>query len=70
MGISAKISSKYQVSIPKEVRDRQGWKPGQELMFVPRGDNVVLVPLPERDDLFGVARGAKTDNYRDRDDPY
>ena len=68
MGVSAKISSKFQISIPKEVRDQQGWKPGQELVFIPKGKSVTLVLLPAREDLFGIARGANTENYRDRND--
>jgi AbrB family looped-hinge helix DNA binding protein len=70
MGVSARISSKFQISIPKEVREQQGWKPGMELVFIPRGGGVTLVPLPKREDLFGIAKGANTENYRDRDDRY
>ena len=70
MAVSAKISSKFQISIPKEVRDQQGWKAGQELVFVPHGRSVMLVPLPKREDLFGIARGANTDDYRDRNDRF
>jgi AbrB family looped-hinge helix DNA binding protein len=64
------LSSKYQISIPKEVREAQGWKPGQEFAFVPRGGGVVLVPVPTIEELFGMARGANPDGYRDRDDRY
>jgi AbrB family looped-hinge helix DNA binding protein len=37
-----RLSSKGQVIIPKEVRDRQGWQPGVELEVENRGDLVVL----------------------------
>jgi AbrB family looped-hinge helix DNA binding protein len=36
------VSSKGQVVIPKEVRDRLGWKPGTSLEIEERGDRVVL----------------------------
>lgn len=29
------LSSKFQISIPKEVRESQGWKPGQKFAFIP-----------------------------------
>ncbi|MEI2736674.1 MAG: AbrB/MazE/SpoVT family DNA-binding domain-containing protein [Rhodoblastus sp.] len=70
MGVSAKISSKFQVSIPKEVREQQGWKPGQELVFVPHGKGVVIMPKHDIDSLRGIAKGANTEGYRDRNDRY
>ena len=67
---TATLSSKYQISIPKAVREAHDWKPGQEFAFVPKGRHVVLVPVPTLEDLKGIARGADTDGYRDRDDRY
>ena len=70
MGVSGKISSKYQISIPKEVRERLGWRPGQEVLFVPHGKGVVLMPRRDIDSLRGLAKGANTEDYRDRNDRY
>ena len=70
MGVSGKISSKYQISIPKEVRERLGWGPGQEVLFVPHGKGVVLMPRRDIDSLRGLAKGANTEDYRDRSDRY
>lgn len=70
MGASTKISPEYKIEIPEELRGKDGWKPGQEVAFLPHGDGVVLVPVPNREDLFGIARGANTENYRDRNDRY
>jgi AbrB family looped-hinge helix DNA binding protein len=64
----ATLSSKFQISIPKSVREHQHWKAGQKLVFVPKGNGVLLVPAPALDDLRGIARGADPENYRDRDD--
>jgi hypothetical protein len=36
--------------------------------FIPKGEGLLLVPVPERDDLAGLARGADPEGYRDRDD--
>jgi bifunctional DNA-binding transcriptional regulator/antitoxin component of YhaV-PrlF toxin-antitoxin module len=63
-----KLSSKYQISVPKSVREQQKWKVGQKFAFVPSGKGVVLVPVPTLEELFGIARGANTDDIRDHDD--
>ncbi len=65
---TAKLSSKFQISIPKAVRAAQRWQAGQEFAFIPKGTAVLLVPVPPRDALAGLARGAKPDGYRDRSD--
>jgi AbrB family looped-hinge helix DNA binding protein len=62
------LSSKYQVSIPKALRQRLSWRPGQKLAFIAKADGVLMVPIPEREALAGMARGANTEGYRDRDD--
>lgn len=64
------LSTKFQISIPKEVRDAQNWKAGQQFAFVPRGKSVVLVPVPTIEELFGIAKGADPGEYRDRNDRY
>lgn len=66
----AKLSSKYQISIPKAVRTAQQWEAGQTFAFLPKGGAVLLVPVPERGDLAGLARGANPQGYRDRNDRF
>ncbi|MEX4009417.1 AbrB/MazE/SpoVT family DNA-binding domain-containing protein [Neoaquamicrobium sediminum] len=70
MNATTKLSEKFQISIPKEVRERQGWKAGQEFAFIPQGKGVMLVPVPTLDELRGIAKGANSDGYRDRNDRY
>lgn len=65
---NATLSSKFQISIPKEVRDLQNWRAGQELVFIPKGKGVMLMPVPSLEDLHGLAKGADPENYRDRND--
>ena len=64
------LSSKFQISIPKEVRESQGWQPGQKFAFVPRGGGYELVPVPKLKDLRGIAKGLETAGYRDRYDRF
>lgn len=70
MSDTATLSSKFQISIPKSVRERQNWQAGQEFAFVPQGKTVLLVPVPTLDDIVGMARGAKSEDIRDREDRY
>ena len=65
---TAKLSSKFQISIPKAVRTARHWQAGQEFAFIPKGEGVLLVPVPKRQDLAGLARGASPRDYRDRAD--
>ncbi|MBN9304213.1 MAG: AbrB family transcriptional regulator [Devosia sp. 67-54] len=67
---TTRLSSKFQISIPKSVREENGWRAGQEFAFIPRGKGVVLVPIPTLEELRGIARGADPTGYRDREDRY
>lgn len=70
MSVTATLSSKFQISIPKAVRDEQQWQAGQEFVFIPKGKGVLVMPVPELDDLAGIAKGARKEDYRDREDRY
>jgi len=70
MVATSKISPKYQVSIPKAVRERLAWRPGQKVAFIDKGKGVLMIRVPEREELVGIARGANLENYRDRNDRY
>jgi len=65
---TARLSSKFQISIPKSIRAARSWKAGQIFAFIPKGEGVLLVPVPRLEDLAGVARGATQEDYRDRTD--
>lgn len=65
---TATLSAKFQISIPKAVRTARGWQAGQVFAFVPKGEGVLLVPVPRKDDLAGLARGAASEDFRDRSD--
>ncbi|OZY86455.1 AbrB family transcriptional regulator [Cellvibrio mixtus] len=67
---TATLSSKYQISIPQQVREEQHWQSGQEFVFIPKGKGVLIMPVPELSELAGIAKGANVENYRDREDRY
>jgi AbrB family looped-hinge helix DNA binding protein len=70
MAATATLSSKFQISIPKTVREAQHWEAGQEFVFIPKGKGVLVMPVPGLDQLAGLAKGAKPAGYRDRKDRY
>jgi len=48
--LTTKLSSKGQVIIPKEIRSRHHWEPGQELQAIDTDDGILLrsaSPFPE-----------------------
>jgi len=42
--LTTKLSSKGQVIIPKEIRRRHHWEPGQELQAIDTDDGILLRP--------------------------
>jgi AbrB family looped-hinge helix DNA binding protein len=70
MTATATLSSKFQISIPKAVRDQQHWVAGQQFVFIPKGKGVLVMPVPELAQLAGIARGANTEGVRDRQDRF
>lgn len=70
MSATATLSAKFQISIPKSVREEQQWEAGQEFVFIPKGKGVLVMPVSELGQLAGIAKGARKDDYRDRKDRY
>jgi AbrB family looped-hinge helix DNA binding protein len=70
MSDTATLSSKFQISIPKAIRSAQHWEAGLTFAFIPKGTGVLLVPVPKRDALNGLVRGASASDYRDRADRF
>jgi AbrB family looped-hinge helix DNA binding protein len=70
MPATATLSSKFQISIPKSVREEQHWEVGQEFVFITKGKSVLLMPVPELEQLTGIAKDVRKDEYRDREDRY
>jgi bifunctional DNA-binding transcriptional regulator/antitoxin component of YhaV-PrlF toxin-antitoxin module len=70
MSETATLSSKFQISIPKAIRTAQAWEAGLTFAFIPKGTGVLLVPVPKREALKGIARGASDTEYRDRVDRF
>ncbi len=65
---TATLSAKFQIGIPKAVRAARQWQAGQEFAFIQKGEGLLLVPGPKKEDLAGLAQGANPEGYRDRTD--
>lgn len=61
------VSTKYQVVIPKEVRERLGIEPGQKVQAFAFEDRIELVPLQPITALRGFLLGVDTTLDRDPD---
>ena len=65
---STTLSSKFQVVIPKGIRNSLMLQPGQRFAVVRKGDNVVLVPIGNIQKMRGTLTDANASGYRDRSD--
>ncbi len=63
------VSPKYQIVIPREVRESLGIRPGQKIEFLEIDGVLSLVPIPDDiREMRGFAKGIDTTVERDRDD--
>jgi AbrB family looped-hinge helix DNA binding protein len=56
--LTVRLSTKGQLVVPKEIRERHGWSSGAELVFEDQADRVILrraedLPLTRVEDLIG-----------------
>ncbi|MGZ8798010.1 MAG: AbrB/MazE/SpoVT family DNA-binding domain-containing protein [Thermoanaerobaculia bacterium] len=63
-----RVSSKYQVVIPKEIRKEVGIRPGQELQVVAKGGTITLIPDRTIASMRGFVRGIRTKGFREKKD--
>jgi AbrB family looped-hinge helix DNA binding protein len=67
MASTVRVSPKFQVVIPKEVREALGLRAGQRLVVFRHQDRIEMVPAEPIQKLRGFARGIDTDVPRDED---
>jgi len=67
---TVKVSSKYQIVIPKAVRERLHIKPGQEIGVIEKGGIAHLVPLKSIEELQQTFTGMDYTGYRDKSDRF
>ena len=63
-----KVSSKYQVVIPKDVRRTADVRVGQEFQVITKNGQITLVPDRPITSMRGFVRGMKTTGFREKKD--
>ena len=61
------ISPKFQVVIPKDVRQRMGLRPGQKVRVLQFENRIELIPIEPMKALRGFVKGIDTTVPRDKD---
>ena len=61
------VSPKFQVVIPREVRESLGIKPGEKLQVINYADRIELVPIRKMKDMRGFLKGINTTVVREKD---
>ncbi len=61
------VSTKYQVVIPKAVRDRLGIEPGQKVQMIPYRGRIELIPVQRMAEGQGFLAGIDTHIEREDD---
>ena len=62
------ISPKFQVVIPKSIREQLKLVPGQKVQAIAYGDRIEFIPVRPARELRGILRGLDTSFNRDRED--
>lgn len=61
------VSSKFQVVIPKEIREEIGLKVGTVMQVITYGTRIEFVPIQPIKNLKGIFKGLNTDIDREDD---
>lgn len=59
------ISPKYQVVIPKQIREALKLKKNQKLALIVKNGIISLIPIPSLEELKGIAKGIEIKEIRE-----
>jgi AbrB family looped-hinge helix DNA binding protein len=62
------VSTKFQVVIPKDVREETGLRKGQTFQVISKGGVISLVPERPLSELKGFAPSARSSDFREKRD--
>ena len=62
------VSTKYQVVIPREVRDQFNVRPGDKLLFIPYKNTLRVIIVPPLAQARGLFKGINTEYIREEED--
>jgi AbrB family looped-hinge helix DNA binding protein len=61
------VSSKYQIVIPKEIRESMGIVSGQKIQMIAYRNRIELIPLKSISQMRGFLKGIDTEVVREGD---
>ena len=61
------VSPKFQVVIPREIRESTGLKVGEILQVIQYGSRIELIPVKTMKSIKGLLKGMETSFNRDED---
>jgi len=64
---TVKISPKYQVVIPKRLREALELAPGQKVQMIAYADRIEMIPVKKISDMRGFLKGIDTTVERESD---
>ena len=64
---SVTVSPKFQVVIPKEIREALGIFSGQKIQMLTYQNRIELIPLKSMREMKGFLKGINTNVQRDKD---
>ena len=64
---TVKVSPKFQVVIPRKIRESLGIRPGQRIQVLVYDGRVEFIPLRRMKEMRGFLRGIDTTVERDQD---
>jgi len=64
------LSSKFQVVIPQDVREKLDWKPGQKIVVIEKDGVVHLIPQRPIREMRGFVKGVNTHKLRNEEDRF
>ncbi len=64
------VSTKFQVVIPKDIREETGLRKGQTFQVVSKGGVISLVPERPLSELKGFARSTRSTRFREKRDRF
>jgi len=64
------VSSKYQIVIPQDVRERIELKPGQKVVVIEKDGVIHLIPQKPIREMRGFIKGIDASQLRDEEDRF
>lgn len=64
---TVKVSPKFQVVIPKEIREKMAITPGEKFQIFSFNERIELVPIRKMKDMRGFLKGMNSSIRREKD---